>query len=418
MDIWRNNGTRLLLALAVMSLASAAQTTAQNSCLDCHSVLDPPLKVSNEQAAADIHIQKGLTCASCHGGDPEVFDDSSMSKQKGFRGKILRKDIPGLCGKCHADGSFMRQYNPSLRTDQLSQYATSVHGQRLAKGDTKVAVCTDCHGIHGMRTASDPLSSIHPLKIANTCSRCHADAAYMKSYKIPTDQFAGYSASVHFEAMTLRGDLSAPTCTSCHGNHGAAPPGVSAVENVCATCHVIQADLFDKGPHRKAFAAAGVPGCLACHSNHRVVHPTDAFLGKGPQSMCVDCHVEDKGLEVAVELQKRLATLESAIAASDHLLKTAEISGMEVSEVRLEQDQARDALTKARVTVHTVDLDRVVQDLDAGMKIAAKVQTAGHAALAERDYRRYGLGISLIAILAVVIGLRLTITHIERRQKT
>ena len=102
--------------------------------------------------------------------------------------------------------AFMRKYNPSLRTDQFSQYQTSVHGKLLAKGDTKVAVCIDCHGVHDLRPASDPRSKVHPLNIAQTCARCHADAAYMKGYGIPTDQFAKYSTSVHHEAMVVRGD--------------------------------------------------------------------------------------------------------------------------------------------------------------------------------------------------------------------
>jgi hypothetical protein len=297
----------------------------------------------------------------------------------------------------------------------LSQYKTSVHGKRLAAGDTKVAVCIDCHFVHGIRPPADPLSSVHPLKIATTCSRCHADANYMKPYKIPTDQFAGYSVSVHHEAMTSRGDLSAPTCTSCHGNHGAAPPGVGAVENVCSTCHVVQAQLFDKSPHKEAFANAEMPGCITCHSNHRISHPSDGFLGRGKDSVCVSCHVEgDDGFKVAVQLRTRLSELETAISNGDALLKTAELSGMEVGEIRTEQDQARDALTKARVTLHSVQLDRVNQDLDAGMKSAAKAEQASQAALKERDFRRFGLGLSLIAILAVVIGLRLTILHLEK----
>jgi hypothetical protein len=190
---------------------------------------------------------------------------------------------------------------------------------------------------------------------------------------------------------------------------------VGAVEHVCSTCHVVQADLFDKSPHKQAFADASIPGCITCHSNHRVVHPSDAFLGRGSESVCVSCHVEgDDGFKVAVELRARLAALESAINNSEDQLKIAERSGMEVSEVRLEHDQARDALTKARVTLHSVKLELVNQDLDAGLKIAAKAQAGSHAALKERDFRRYGLGISLIAILAVVIGLRLMITRIER----
>ena len=75
----------------------------------------------------------------------------------------------------------------------------------------------------------------------------------MKAYGIPTDQFAKYSTSVHHEALAVRGDLSAPTCTTCHGNHGAAPPGVDKVQNVCANCHAFQAQMYEKSSHIKAF---------------------------------------------------------------------------------------------------------------------------------------------------------------------
>ena len=175
--MWRNNslGAVVVLAFAV----GLAQAQQPNSCVDCHSALDGALHVTQEQFAQDIHAQKGLTCASCHGGDPTKTDDSAMSKAAGFKGKIERAAVPKLCGSCHSDPGFMRQYNPSLRTDQLSQYQTSVHGKRQAAGDTKVAVCTDCHGVHDLRPASDTRSKVHPLNIAATCSRCHGNAEYM-----------------------------------------------------------------------------------------------------------------------------------------------------------------------------------------------------------------------------------------------
>jgi len=44
---------------------------------------------------------------------------------------------------------------------------------------------------------------------------------------------------------------------------------------------------------------------------------------------------------------------------------------MEVSQARLEQDQARDELTKARVTIHSFQTDLVEQDIQAGLKITA-----------------------------------------------
>ena len=198
MDTWRNNGLRFALALPLfMVLCSVVRAQTQNTCLDCHSALDPPLQVTEERFAQDIHSQKGLTCASCHGGDSTSADLDAMSKAAGFRGKIERKQIPELCGRCHSDAAFMRQYNPSLRTDQLAQYKTSVHGRRLAQGDYEVAVCIDCHGVHDLRPASDTRSKVNPLNIAETCSRCHSNADYMKGYNIPTDQFAKYATSVH-----------------------------------------------------------------------------------------------------------------------------------------------------------------------------------------------------------------------------
>src|SRR5271167_1691494 len=94
------------------------QTT--NSCLDCHSALPDPYGVTQEKFSQDIHAQKGLTCASCHGGDASSYDpNQAMSTKAGWKGKIGHKDVPQLCGSCHSNPAFMRQYNPSLRTDQL-----------------------------------------------------------------------------------------------------------------------------------------------------------------------------------------------------------------------------------------------------------------------------------------------------------
>ena len=427
MPTGRNNGLtglrpasgrwlRCVLAAAFLLLGASAWAQTPNSCVDCHSFLEPPLKVTAEQFAADIHAQKGLTCASCHGGDPTKDDDQAMSKAAGFRGKIQRAQIPQLCASCHSDAAFMHKFNPSLRTDQLAQYKTSVHGQRLAKGDEQVAVCTDCHSLHGILPASDSRSSVHPLNVAATCSRCHSDAARMKPYSIPTDQFAGYSVSVHHEALAVRGDLSAPTCTTCHGNHGAAPPGVASVEFVCANCHAFQAQLFDSSPHKQAFAAAKMPGCVTCHSNHRIQHPTDAMLGTGPQSVCTNCHAEgDAGYKVAATTQERLLGLATSIERADELLGRAERSGMDVSQAKLSQTLARDALTKARVTIHSVTAERILQDVQAGNKLAEQNLAAGHQALADRDFRRWGLGISVILILVTIAGLWLYIREIEGR---
>ena len=88
---------------------------------------------------------------------------------------------------------------------------------------------------------------------------------------------------------------------------------------------------------------------------------------------------------------------------------------MEVSETRLEQEQARDSLTKARVSVHNFAVGPVEQDVQSGLKISMKTLQAGQAALAEREFRRKGLAVSLVFILATVFGLFLLIRQIEGR---
>ena len=411
--------SRSLVLVAVWSLCVGLPVSAQtkNSCLDCHSNLPEPLDVSVETYRQNIHGQKGLTCAACHGGDASSDDpERAMSRAAGWKGKIERKQIPELCASCHSDAERMKKYNPGLRVDQFQQYKTSVHGQKWAKSDTKVAVCTDCHGVHDLRAPSDPRSSVHPTNIATTCSHCHADADYMKPYGIKTDQFANYQQSVHHDAMMVRGDLSAPTCTTCHGNHGATPPGVASVTNVCSNCHVFQAQLFGTSPHKDAFAAAGLPGCVTCHSNHGIKHPTDDLIGTGQKSVCIQCHADgDAGFVQARAMHDQLETLQSAIVASQDILERAERQGMEVSQPMLQQAQARDALLKARVTVHAFHDSELKRDTEAGLAVTRQTYVAGEKALKEGTYRRVGLGLSLVMIALTLVGLGLYIRNLEQK---
>jgi hypothetical protein len=160
----------------------------------------------------------------------------------------------------------------------------------------------------------------------------------------------------------------------------------------------------------------GMPTCMTCHSNHRIQHPTDKFIGTSNEAVCSNCHVSgDAGFAAAGNIHENLTKLDAAIVRSDLILDQAERSGMEVGEARLEQAQARDALTKARVTVHSFQVAKVDADLQAGMKVAEKTHAMGIEALHERNYRRAGLGVALVTILAVLVGLRLFIREYESR---
>jgi predicted CXXCH cytochrome family protein len=406
--------TLLVLFLALPPLVSAA---GKNSCLSCHAGLDGDLKVPAVKFPGDIHAQAGLSCADCHGGDAGTDDyQASMSKAKGFAGKIARTAVPRVCARCHSDANLMHKYKPQQRVDQLAQYQTSVHGKKLAAGDDGVATCIDCHSVHDIRGVKDALSPVHPLRLPETCARCHASKEHMARYKIETNQFTDYRASVHWEAVSKRGDLSAPTCASCHGNHGAAPPQVASIANVCGTCHVLFEQLYNKSPHQPVFSSMGAGGCTVCHSNHAIQLPSTAMLA-GPQAVCVQCHdAASKGGAGAAEMAGLLTGLQNELQRAAELLKRARESGMEVSEAQLRWSEGQENLIKARVAVHAFNPAEVRKPVEAGMAIAKQTYQSAEAALRERDSRRFGLLVSLGFILITIAGLRLAIRGLESKQ--
>src|SRR5262249_18636502 len=102
----------------------AASAPPPDSCVSCHlDTGDARLAGPVRQFASDIHNAKGLGCVACHGGDAHAPGMEAMDPAKGFLGKPTRQQIPALCGRCHANATFMKQHNPSLRVDQVAEYA-------------------------------------------------------------------------------------------------------------------------------------------------------------------------------------------------------------------------------------------------------------------------------------------------------
>ena len=407
----------VLWALAGWSGSAEAQPPVE-SCTACHLATgDERLAQPVKNFAEDIHAAKGFGCVACHGGDPKQAGMEAMDPAKGYIGKPDRSQVAQVCGRCHSDARFMKRFNPSLRIDQVTEYATSVHGRRLKDlGDPKVATCASCHPAHAIRPPSDPKSSVHPLRVVETCGRCHADPKHMEAYRIPTDQVQRYRTSVHWKTMTEKGDLSAPTCNDCHGNHGAAPPGVSWVGNVCGQCHTVMAELFTKSIHAKAFAQMGVPGCATCHENHGIQAASDELLGLGPGSACVACHAAgDKGGKAAVDLRGLIDSLRTETDRARAILLRAEHAGMEVSQAQFDLNGARDALVKAQAAVHAFSTEAVRKETEPGLAVSAKAHARGVRALDELQFRRKGLAVSVLIILAMIGGLVVKIRQFERR---
>ncbi|MDR7522265.1 MAG: cytochrome c3 family protein [Armatimonadota bacterium] len=379
-----------------------------DSCTGCHRTLGGRLAAPTQAIADDIHVRRGFSCAACHGGDPQAPGMEAMDPRKGFVGKPGRQRLPALCGRCHADPAFMRRYNPATPTDEVARFLTSVHGQRLVKGDVKVATCTSCHGVHPILAVADSRSPVFPSNVPGTCARCHADARYMQPYGIPITQYAEYQASVHGEALLQRGSKQAPACNDCHGNHGAVPPGVESVANVCAQCHASQRDLFVRSPHRVPFEGMGLAQCTACHGTHKILRPTDEMVGAAPPAVCAQCHAPgSKGAAAATAIRSALEDLKQALQAATQVVALAEHAGMDMTDAKLPLNDAQTQLILARNLVHSLSLREVQSAATEGVGLARRAADLGLAALDEIAFRRRGLVVALVVIAVLVLGLYL-----------
>jgi len=409
--------------------AQAAPAAIPNSCVSCHTTLQDRRLAAPVQlfSGQDVHREKGFECVDCHGGNPtnadktRAHDVSGRESAMAFRGKPAGEAVIATCARCHSNAELMRTFAPKQRVDQATEYATSVHGKQLAAGDLKVATCASCHGAHGIRLVNDAKSPVFPTNVATTCAKCHADQARMSGYKaadgspLPTTQWADYQKSVHYAAMVKGNDLSAPTCNDCHGNHGATPPGVGAIANVCGTCHTVFAQKFALSVHQPIFDK----GCVECHGNHAVVKPSEQMLAAKAPGFCQPCHnaedKTDKGAAAAAAMRGEMDALKSGIDQSGELLLKIKNSGIEVTDQQFALREASSKLTLARTEMHSFDPTKVAPILADGMKVVTAANQAGQKGAAELTYRRRGLAASLAVILVFVVALGLKVRQIDRR---
>jgi hypothetical protein len=475
--------------LLFCSLMFGRPVAAADQCLTCHESLGDK---ASSLFKRDVHHLKGIPCSGCHGGDPNSSDmETAMAKGAGFIGvphgdaisaacaqcharvekmrtfgsslptnqlSLLEGSVHGklsiggkerivqcitchgahgivpvndplspvhpsrvvkTCTSCHSNAAYIRSYNPALAVDQLDKYRTSVHGIRNAAGDPKVAECASCHGSHGILPVKDVKSPVYPTNIPETCAACHSNAAYMKEYGIPTDQFEKFSKSVHGVALLVKKDPGAPACNSCHGNHGATPPGVESISKVCGVCHALNADLFSVSPHKPAFDAQNLPECETCHGNHAVAPATTAMLGTASDAVCSKCHTErenPKAYGSARVMRELIDTLEASETAARGLVDDAEQKGMEISDAKFKLRDIRQARLEARTTLHAFREEKLREVVNRGLGISKAVAGDARHQIDEYYYRRIGLGIATLIITVLAVSLYVYIRRLERRQ--
>jgi len=350
-------------AAALVLLAAFAVAQEPSSCVtNCHG--------AETKAFADSIHKNSMRCVDCHGGDPTALRDEakSHSVDKGFVGKIAHDKIPGLCGRCHSDP--IRMHASGLKTDQLEHYKTSAHGKAvLDNGNLEAAVCTDCHGTHLIRPAHDPLAPTAPANQPRTCGKCHADAGVVTEF----------NASVHGRALAdgLRG---APACADCHGAHGATPPGVRDIVQVCGKCHTNTAAHFRAGPHAgdemncaschdEQTREYRLSGCTACHGAHAITEP-DVHLYEGDAvGRCAHCHRDTgRAQEVAAVILKGTRELEDALRESLDEISGAKKLGVFLDNEKIYLRESQRALVSVRPLSHSMDAAAVREHLEAGLR--------------------------------------------------
>lgn len=391
----------------------------ENQCIVCHLELDdetltPPAALY----ASDIHVRADISCTGCHGGDATSDDaELAMSPARGFTGKPETADIPDLCGKCHSNEVTMKQYAPSLPTDQEEKYWTSRHGQALAGGDTEVATCVSCHGVHQIRQVSDPGSPVYATKLPGTCKTCHGDAELMQRHGLSSNQYAQYAQSVHGVALLEKGDVGAPACNDCHGSHGAQPPGLAAVHYVCGTCHFNNREFFMQSPHAEAFADLDEGECIACHGYHGVQSASDGMLGLGEDAVCARCHdAGDAGGQVAVRLKAMVDSLRTTQGETRALVHRAEQLGMPVDETIYLLGESHENLVKMRTEIHAVSVDAVRDDYRVGSDAAGRAHSEAARLIGEFGYRRRGLIVASLLNTALIVLVIAGIRRLDRKR--
>jgi cytochrome b subunit of formate dehydrogenase len=282
---------------SVHGQAAAKGNTQVATCLSCHG--SPHEIVMAGDAASPVsHQNIPKTCGTCH-GQKFVMESNGHSAapfysyQESVHGKAVAagSDKAAVCTDCHGSHEILNAANPKSTIfkfnvpntcakchDQVkSEFMTSIHGQAIAKGVSSAPVCTDCHGIHGIKSHVDPNSSVSAQNLARTtCAKCHESVRLAEDFGIAGGRASSYLASYHGLASKM-GSKIAANCASCHGVHNILPSSdpkstinQANLATTCGKCHPGAGDNFIKGKvHIEAPLSADI-GSKAVNWTRRV----------------------------------------------------------------------------------------------------------------------------------------------------
>ena len=211
-----------------------------------------------------------------------------------------------------------------------------------------------------------------------------------------------YRSGVHGVALLEGGRAAAPNCTSCHGVHGAAPPGYGDIDKVCGACHAETRSAYVEGPHHDAMRDAGLPECVSCHEHHAVRSLDPASI----ERQCQECHGEDtEQVRLGRQLVTVLRNAHEEVDAAEELVGEAQRAALHVEDHLSRIEEARTYLTEALPLVHTVQLEPVEELTRRAQSISEQVRHEVYRKL-DRRPARIGLAVFwfyLVMTLAVLV---------------
>ncbi len=260
-------------------------------CLDCHQNRDilPHDEPSDYFAGcegcrtchediSDEYISHGKSsigtcedmpqCMDCHGSHVVLPSDDPGSN-------TYPPNLAGTCGECHTKPELVEKYNiPDLHPVEL--FSKSYHAKELTNnGNLVAATCNDCHGVHDIKTSTDPTSTISHSNVSETCGQCHEEI------------YQEYSQSIHWQALA-RGERESASCTDCHGEHEIVDPHDqsspvskrTSAERTCARCHTDERLISKYGL---------MSGKVSSYQDS--YHGLAVIKGDEDAATCFDCHL-------------------------------------------------------------------------------------------------------------------------------
>ncbi|MDO8549216.1 MAG: cytochrome b/b6 domain-containing protein [Ignavibacteria bacterium] len=165
-------------------------------CVDCHTSHN--VKDGSDISSTVYRMNIPSTCGNCHAEITKDYNESihGVSAMKGNKGVPVCTDCHGehdilkhtdprspvafknvseqVCSPCHSSVKLSEKYG--ISTDRFKTFSDSYHGLALKGGSLAVANCASCHGIHNIKSSSDPTSMVNKANLVKTCGSCHRGA--------------------------------------------------------------------------------------------------------------------------------------------------------------------------------------------------------------------------------------------------